>query len=185
MTPLHTELVTDMLVNQMAAGLKPLGTLNYSTGLILVIIAGLTMAAGLIASIIVLSRPRRGGDENTSHGSHSTLTNKAVWQARINEIVNEFNAGSLQRDEAFSRLATVARDFASVGFHRNMSTHTLTDITSEPRATRDRHGLDLLKQTIAALYPPEFADERFNAAASQATVDEAAGWVATLIERWH
>ena len=49
----------------------------------------------------------------------------------------------------------------------------------------NRHGLDLLRQTIAALYPPEFADERFNAAAGEASVDEAAGWVATLIERWH
>ena len=169
----------------LAASVRPSGPLDYATGLSVVMLACLATMAGLIVTVVVLSRPRRNREDQTAHGSHSTLTNKAVWQARIDEIVSEYNGGSLQRDEAFSRLASVARDFASVGFHRNMSTQTLTDLNREPRATGNRHGLDLLKQTIAALYPPEFADERFNSAASQATVEEAAGWVATLVERWH
>ena len=42
----------------------------------------------------------------------------------------------------------------------------------------------MLRQTIAALYPPEFADERFNDSARQTDVEQAAQWVNRLVERW-
>ena len=46
------------------------------------------------------------------------------------------------------------------------------------------HGFTLLRQTIAALYPPEFANAEFNAQAKDATVEQAADWVLNLVERW-
>ena len=45
-------------------------------------------------------------------------------------------------------------------------------------------GLDALKQTIGALYPPEFADDARNRIAQTTSVQQAAEWVANLVERW-
>ena len=44
--------------------------------------------------------------------------------------------------------------------------------------------LTLLRQTIEALYPPEFADAERNHIARQATGEQAGEWVANLVERW-
>ena len=61
---------------------------------------------------------------------------------------------------------------------------TLTDIEAAPRTTGNQHGLTLLRQTIEALYPPEFADAERNHTAREATVEQAGEWVANLVERW-
>ena len=52
------------------------------------------------------------------------------------------------------------------------------------RSTGNQQGLTLLRQTIEALYPPEFADAERNHIARQATVEQAGEWVANLVERW-
>ena len=38
--------------------------------------------------------------------------------------------------------------------------------------------------TIAALYPPEYADSAVDTHAREVSVDDAAGWASTLVERW-
>lgn len=65
-----------------------------------------------------------------------------------------------------------------------MRNQTLTDIEETPRTTGNQQGLTLLRQTIEALYPPEFADAERNHIAGQATVEQAGEWVANLVERW-
>ena len=60
----------------------------------------------------------------------------------------------------------------------------LSKPTLTPRTTGNQHGLTLLRQTIEALYPPEFADAERNHTAREATVEQAGEWVANLVERW-
>ena len=157
---------------------------EYVTPLMLVAVGCAGLAAALIIAVALLSRPARHKAVNIARGSHSALTNKAIWHARIDTIVESYEQGNIDRDEAFRRLAGVARDFASIGFHRNMSNHTLADLQDEPRLPSNRRGLDLLRQTIGALYPPEFADAHRNDQARETTVEQASAWVATLVERW-
>ena len=64
---------------------------------------------------------------------------------------------------------------------------TLAVIGSMKRETPDRNSRDgylVLRQTVEALYPPEFAKAEWNPAAQNASVEEAAQWVSGLIERW-
>ena len=51
-----------------------------------------------------------------------------------------------------------------------MSAQTLSDLHRGDRDARHRDGLNLLRQTIEALYPAEFADPQFNSAARQTDV---------------
>ena len=176
MTPTH------MLI--LAAGTPSPVLQEYSTPLMLVAIGCVGAAAALILAVVLLSRPAASGGGNPVRGSHSALANKAIWHTRIDDIVEHYEQGEIDRDEAFRRLAAVARDFASIGFHRNMGNHTLTDLQQEPRLPSNRRGLDLLRQTIAALYPPEFASAERNEQARETTVEQASSWVATLVERW-
>lgn len=76
------------------------------------------------------------------------------------------------------------RDFASTATGTDVRNQTLTDIEETPRTTGNQQGLTLLRQTIEALYPPEFADAERNHIARQATVEQAGEWVANLVERW-
>ena len=92
--------------------------------------------------------------------------------------------GELEREEAFAQLAAIARDFASTATGTDVRNQTLTDIEETPRTTGNQQGLTLLRQTIEALYPPEFADAERNHIARQATVEQAGEWVANLVERW-
>ena len=96
-------------------------------------------------------------------------------------MVARHEGGALTREEAFAELSSIAREFASERTGRDFNAHTLTDIRRETRAVGS---VDLLRTTIAALYPPEFADVRVNAHARTADVREAAGWVSNLVERW-
>ena len=83
-----------------------------------------------------------------------------------------------------AQLAAIARDFASTATGTDVRNQTLTDIEETPRTTGNQQGLTLLRQTIEALYPPEFADAERNHIARQATVEQAGEWVANLVERW-
>ena len=65
-----------------------------------------------------------------------------------------------------------------------LSSSTLTDLAYLNRTPANRQGLDALKQTIGALYPPEFADDARNRIAQTTSVQQAAEWVANLVERW-
>ena len=147
----------------------------------------LVCLAVMIAAIVlavVLSRPRRKPRVSAARGVHTATTGKSVWRNRINAIVEDHDNNVIDREEAFLRLAAVARDYASAVSGRDMSAQTLSDLHRGDRDARHRDGLNLLRQTIEALYPAEFADPQFNSAARQTDVRQTAEWVSTLVERW-
>ena len=163
----------------------PLPPMGVFSTIVLVATLGCALAAiGFIVAVIVLSRPKSPGEGHFTRESRHAMTDKEIWHTRIDDIVEQHERGVIDRDEAFTRLAELTRQFASTGFNRNMSNHTLTDLKREPRIPSNQHSLDLLRQTIAALYPPEFADAEYNEQARETTVEEASAWVATLVERW-
>ncbi|WP_239512331.1 hypothetical protein [Bifidobacterium aerophilum] len=164
--------------------LVPVGPIDLTTPLVALIVACLALAVVLVAAIVVLSKPRRTGAKPARRGVHVDGNALERWRDAVADIVRRNHAGSLSREEAFVELADVARRFAGEASGEDMSASTLRDLTVMPRTSGNRHSLDLLKQTIAALYPPEFADAAMNRHAGAVDVDEAAGWVTNLIERW-
>ena len=128
--------------------------------------------------------PSRKPRASAARGVHTAATGKSVWRNRINAIVEDHDNNVIDREEAFLRLAAVARDYASAVSGRDMSAQTLSDLHRGDRDARHRDGLNLLRQTIEALYPAEFADPQLNSAARQTDVRQAAEWVSTLVERW-
>jgi hypothetical protein len=164
--------------------LEPQGQLSLSGMLLVTLAVCLVSAIGLVVLTMMLSRPKtRSRHPKTKIGAH-TDGGKSSWQSRIDQIVEDYHRGTLERDEAFIKLAKVARDYASFAMGANMGSHTLNDLRAEQRTGSARHGLDLLRTTIAALYPPEFADASVNALAKETSVDQAGEWVSRLVERW-
>lgn len=145
------------------------------------VLACLLFAVALGALAWYLGRPRPQVTKVVS--SHSSEARSNPWRIRVQEILEAYQSDRISKEEAFLALAQTARDFASNATGRNMGSHTLLDLNIESRNVRQR-GLDLLRQTIAALYPPEFADAMLNSQARDTTVDEASDWVLNLIDRW-
>ena len=157
--------------------LRPVESLALTTPLVVAIVACLLLAVGLIALIIMLSRPaRKPRNSDRARGAHSNASSKAEWRARIDDVVARHESGALPRHEA--------RDFAGAASGKELSSSTLTDLAYLNRTPANRQGLDALKQTIGALYPPEFADDARNRIAQTTSVQQAAEWVANLVERW-
>ena len=142
----------------------------------------------LIVAIVIMSRPRRAKRVAAPRGSHNALAPVSQWKSRVHDIVERNGAGKLSREDAFVELAAVARDFASQASSAELGSTTLQEIASRSAGSlagdSGVHGFTLLRQTIAALYPPEFANAEFNAQAKDATVEQAADWVLNLVERW-
>lgn len=165
--------------------LKPVGALQLTGPLAVVIAACLAVAVALVIAAVLLSRPsKKPRKETVQRGAHSGAGAKAVWRDRIADVVARNESGELGREDAFAELAQIAREFAGAASGRELSTSTLTDLTRLNRTPANRQGLDSLRQTISALYPPEFADASRNRAAREASVREAAEWVSNLVERW-
>ena len=177
-------MMTMLLVAQYTQNYKPAQQLGGTPTLVAALLACIVLAALLILAVVLLSRPRRGRTRQRPRGVHNGMSANTVWRERIGSIVDRYEAGDVTRDEAFSLLAETARDFATASSGRDMSAHTLYDLSIEPRHRLNKRGLDLLRQTIRALYPAEFADERHNESARRTTVQQAAEWVSTLVERW-
>ncbi|KAB7791411.1 hypothetical protein [Bifidobacterium leontopitheci] len=152
-----------------------------------VVCAAATVALVVLTVVLSLPRRRTSGDR-TPHGAHRESSPLAVWHERIDAIVAAERSGDISREEAFTRLAAVARDFASEASDAELGTSTLHEIGSRSHGGEvgksGTHGFTLLRQTIAALYPPEFADGQFNRQARETTVKQAAAWVSNLVERW-
>ncbi|WP_226803205.1 hypothetical protein [Bifidobacterium cebidarum] len=165
--------------------LHPTGLLSITGPLIAIITICIALAIGLVVAAIVLSRPaRKPRKAKQLRGAHRNAGSKAIWHARIDDVLARHERGDISREEAFVQLALIARDFASDASGRPLNSSTLTDLMRIDRTSTNRQGLDTLRQTIEALYPPEFADPAFNAHAQTVTVDQAAEWVANLVERW-
>ncbi|MBW3094297.1 hypothetical protein KIH75_02795 [Bifidobacterium sp. 64T4] len=164
--------------------LQPVGQIDLTTPLIIAGVLGILIAIALIAGAVILSRPRRNRDKPQPRGAHLSDTAKTAWHARIDSVIARYHAGDIDRETAFIELAAICRDIASAHTGRDLHAHTLTDIRREPRNPATRTGLDTLRMTIAALYPPEFADAAVDMNARNVSVDDAAGWASTLVERW-
>ncbi|WEV46017.1 hypothetical protein OZX62_06000 [Bifidobacterium sp. ESL0690] len=165
------------------ADYKPEGLITVPTVLIVAFIVFLAVAIILVIAIIVLSRPKKQASAKV-HGAHSAQNDKMAWRRRINDIVERHADGELTRDAALRDLAQVARDFAGVKTNKDMSSYTLADINHLPVSASADPGMKLLRQTITALYPPEFADAERHEQARSTSVEQAAEWVSNLIERW-
>ena len=159
-------------------------SLNLTAPLALALVCGVLIAVVAITLAVVLSRPRRTPAKDTARGAHSTAAGKSIWHARIDAVVSDHRNGVIDREEAFLRLAAIAREYASAVSGKDMSGYTLSDLHRERRDSRNRNGLNLLRQTIEALYPAEFADPTANSLARGVEVEQAAEWVSTLVERW-
>ena len=92
--------------------------------------------------------------------------------------------GLLDDKQAYRRLSALSRQFASEKLGKDVTKHTLAELKRETPDRNSRDGYLALRQTVEALYPPEFAKAEWNPAAQNASVEEAAQWVSGLIERW-
>lgn len=164
--------------------LTTVGSLDLTTPLAVVLAVCAVAAIMLIVLAAVLSRPKRSAPRQAPRGAHRSDADGNQWRRRIDEVVTLHDSGVIDREDAFTRLAAVARDYASTVSGKDMSSHTLNDLAHEPRRPNNRRGLDLLRQTIEALYPAEFADAGVNTQARDTSVEQAAEWVSTLVERW-
>lgn len=167
------------------ADMQPVAPLALTGTLAAVIAACLLVALLLAIMTAVLSKPaRKPAGDAKARGAHRNAGSKTVWRERINAVVARHEAGELNRQEAFVQLALIARDFATAASNTELSASTLADLNRMDRTGSNREGLNMLRQTIAALYPPEFADASLNRTAGQTSVQQAAEWVSTLVERW-
>ena len=68
--------------------LRPVESLALTTPLVVAIVACLLLAVGLIALIIMLSRPaHKPRNSDRARGAHSNASSKAEWRARIDDVV--------------------------------------------------------------------------------------------------
>ena len=169
-----------MIVAIDTQNLHPRGTIAITQSLWIALICDIVLALILIVACCVLSGTRRR-PETTGSQDEETLPKKE-WAARVNQVVARHDAQDITRDEAFAQLAAIARDFASNMSGRRMQANTLTDLR-RLRRTGVAVNWDLLRQTIAALYPPEFAQAE-HPQARGVSGRQAADWVLDLIERW-
>ena len=160
--------------------IKVMPTMTQPTWLLTLTTTAIILTLALVAAAVLLPRFRRQQEEGPAQVSSDS---RDVWRQRIDQVVARYDNGELDRDQAMTALATIARGFASRSWNSDMKSKTLAEIQAQPRTPGTRKGLDLLRQTIDALYPPEFALPR-DSAGTDATVNQAADWVRDLIERW-
>lgn len=158
--------------------------LDWASSLVAVLLACVILAALCAAAAVWLGRPKRRVSQARKQGAHTSQASEHVWQQRIADIVRRYHDGELQHQDAFDELAALTREYASSASGKDMRCDTLLDIDLRPRTASDKQGLDSLRQTIAALYPPQFADVDTNESAREATVEQAAQWVSRFVERW-
>lgn len=145
------------------------------------ICAGVALAVAAVC-VALAFMPKRTRTARRPSGAHAEGSDRRTWLARIDAVVHDYDARRITADEAYARLAAIARAFASARTGRPLATRTLRDLEREPRGG-DAGNWDALRMTIAALYPPEFADGG-HPDAREASVATAAGWVSDLVERW-
>ena len=160
--------------------IKVMPTMTQPTWLLALTTTAIILALALAGAAILLPMFRRQQEEHPIQASSNSLD---AWRRRIDQVVAQYNKGHLDRDQAMTALATIARGFASHSWNSDMKSKTLAEIQAQPRTPSTQQGLDLLRQTIDALYPPEFALPR-DSEGTDATVNQAADWVRDLIERW-
>jgi hypothetical protein len=141
----------------------------------------LVLAAIALVAIPLLLRNREPHARATSR--HGVNRNPEKWRDDVAAVLDRYHAGELSENEAYSSLARIARAFASLRLGTDLTTKTLLDLKRHHQIGSRAH-FDALKQTISALYPPEFADAASNTQAAESSVESAANWVDSMIERW-
>ena len=140
-------------------------------------------AVACVVAMALYGRRRTRRAPATSAGAHAQAGSTQQWLARVDDVVRQYDAGEFPADEAYARLAALAREFAAAHSGCALSTSTLRELERRPSGGTAANW-DALSLTIAALYPPEFADAATNAEARDASVHTAAGWVEDFMERW-
>jgi hypothetical protein len=139
------------------------------------------LAVALVAVPLILSsRTPRAAQPNSRH---SINRSPERWRDDVAAVLRSYQDGTLNENDAYSELARIARSFASLRLGTDLTSKTLLDLKRH-RQVGSRAHFDALKQTISALYPAEFANAASNAAARETTVESAANWVDSMIERW-
>lgn len=157
--------------------------IHLENGLAVVIAVCLLLAVVLVALVVWLARPSRKPAKIVNRGRHDALAGKTVWHQRIDDVVSRHARGAGAR----GGFRTAGRNRQGFCFHCHRNGRAQPDAHRHRRdasTTGNQQGLTLLRQTIEALYPPEFADAERNHIARQATVEQAGEWVANLVERW-
>ena len=163
--------------------LHPQEALQIAQPLWVTLACALVLAVALgVACIMLSGRKRAKQVQHDDEEQHALPNSTDGWIARVNEVAGQYDSGKLSRDDAFAALAAIARSYASHMSGRALASNTLVDLRRPPR-TGHAQNWDLLRQTVAALYPPEFANED-HPAARDVSVRQASDWVITLIERW-
>lgn len=156
-----------------------------STPLIIGLIIALVLCIAFIIAAIIFFMPARDKAQRTRVSVHN---DDSTYKKQVREIEDSYTRGDITQQDTFRELASIARHFASDRLGVDVTAHTLSDIaqSSKLQSSRrtDAHGIDLLRSTIEALYPPEFAYAATQSQNSHVTVLEACRWVTALIERW-
>ncbi|TCD54892.1 c-type cytochrome biogenesis protein CcmI [Alloscardovia theropitheci] len=157
----------------------------FNTSMLLIVLGiVLALAIACIIIAVILFLPARAKERKVVQSSRH---DNATYKAQVRDVETEYTAGDISKQEAYRRLAEIARQFASDRLGIDVTSHTLTDLAQSSQispALKNSHGLNLLRTTIEALYPPEFAFEATHTRSASTTVIEACGWVDALIERW-
>ena len=175
--------MSDVVMIRLASGhgrIKVMPTMTQPVWLLALTATAIVLTLALAATAILLPKFRHQQGEHTVQANSDS---RDAWRQRIDQVAAQYDNGHLDRDQAMTALAAIARGFASRSWNSDMKAKTLAEIKAQPRTPSTRQGLDLLRQTIDALYPPEFALPRVSRG-TDATVNQAADWVRDLIERW-
>lgn len=122
--------------------------------------------------------------QNANNAIHVEHVDKKSWRKDIDEIVEQYHSNKITKDQACAELAAIVRKYVSRMSGEDIKTHTLGEISSLRLKWRNKKGADMLRQTIAALYPSEFANCNENENAHNTTVEQASEWVLVLLEGW-
>lgn len=159
-------------------GLPPFGILSIVA---LVVAILLLVCAGFLfhrhQSVQQENPPR----QKVKRARHSTKPDDQ-WHKDVAHIRDQYHHGDMSQTQAYAALSALARDFASQRLGADFSSSTLFDLNQRHQLS-SKEQFTRLRQTISALYPPEFAPQT-NMSVQQATVDKAAQWVDDLFERW-
>ncbi|MBQ1286881.1 MAG: hypothetical protein IIY17_02745 [Aeriscardovia sp.] len=154
-------------------------SLGYSPLLMAVGIIALILTAAIIVLPLII--PPKAKKE--AQGRHSEQKDASEWIEKVEDVKKAYEEGDLEEVDAYARLAQLARGFVSEEMDLNLYSKTLHDLEWAPVSNRRRY--EMFRQTISALYPPEYADSQVDRAADEATVESAANWVEDLISRWN
>jgi hypothetical protein len=141
-----------------------------------------TLIAALVLFLIaILTRHSRRPSKRVREKSRRESAK--TWLRKVVHVTIDYDSQRITEEEAYAQLSRIARDFASGRLGVDLSTQTLLDLNQRHQIGNKKQFL-ALRQTIAALYPAEFANSQTNRQADETSVHDAANWVETMIERW-